>query len=215
MFSGKFYFEYPADITKFIQCDIWGHAWVRDCRTGQEWVQSEETCITSPGVCRHHSSSQPYLLPHHCDPHKYIQCATDGRTYEMHCQPNYLFLPTPQTCAPIGFPGTESLVYTCNGAHQSYFTQQSQIYIGTTVTSGPGIGYTYATELWKAPCTPENVAARQLYFPYALNRHQYIQCDLNGRQYLKDCSSYGLDFYDPYTHTCVDGPVTPEPVIGG
>ena len=220
-FSGKFYFPYPGDIHKYIQCDIWGHPWVRDCRQGMEWKQSEVTCVVSTNdtLCRYHTSSDPPLHPHPCDPHKYISCDNNGQSFEMHCQTNYLFLPGALNCAPIGFPGTESLVYTCNGAHQSYVTAQTQIFTVTTrkytpASGSPGSGYIHSSQLWQPPCTRENIAKRELYFPYALDRHHYIQCDLSGRQYLQDCSSYGRDFYDPYTHTCVDGPVTPEAVLG-
>ena len=213
--SGKFYFTYPGDIHKYIQCDIWGHPWVRDCRQGMEWKQSEETCVknnTDP-LCPYHPASGPRLHPHSCDPHKYIQCDNFGESFEMNCQPNYLFLPSSLTCAPIGFPGTETLVYTCNGAHHTYVTGTAPpVFTGTarqyTLGTGtPSAGYALSHNQYDPPCTKANIDAGHLYFPSSLDQHHYIQCDLTGHQYLQRCSSAGQDWFNPLSSTCVDGPV--------
>ena len=183
-----------------------------------EWKQSEETCVVSTNdtLCRYHTSSDPTLHPHSCDPHKYISCDNNGQSFEMQCQLDYLFLPVPMTCAPIGFPGTENLVYTCNGAHHKYVTGSPPVFTGTTrrytipVSGSPSLsGYTLSSKPYDTPCTKANIDAGHLYFPYALDRHHYIQCDLTGHQYLQLCSSAGQDWFNPITSTCVDGPVIP------
>ena len=180
------------------------------CRPGFEWVQKDVTCVViPPSPCHNHDDTQPFLYPHPCDPHRFIHCDTNGQGFIQNCQRDYLFLPASQTCAPIGFPGTETLVNTCNGA-----TQPPAIY--TTMSGATAkAGYLHSVQLWQAPCTKQNVAQNLLYFPYLLNNHQYIQCDIDGRQYLRDCSDVGRDYYDPDSHTCVTGPVHVDSIIGG
>ena len=183
-----------------------------------EWEQSEVTCIVPAAFdpCRHHDPSQPYLYPHQCDPHKFIHCDMNGQSFVQMCQLDYLFLPASQTCIPIGFPGSETLVYTCNGAHQGY-TQPQAVYTTKASVTGATVpaGYTYTSQQWQEPCTLHNIQNSNLYFPYLHNNHMYIQCDLYGNQYLRDCSSSGRDYYDPDSHTCVDGPVHVDSILGG
>ena len=37
LLAGDFYFPYPSDDTRFIQCDAFGRAWVRPCPAGLKW----------------------------------------------------------------------------------------------------------------------------------------------------------------------------------
>ena len=196
---------------------------MRECRPGMEWEQKEVTCIVPSTLfpCRsniHNPLQQQYLYAHQCDPHKYIHCDANGQSFVQDCQLDYLFYPASETCIPIGFPGSESLVYTCNGAYQTYVPQLPPTTTPAQVqgtVSGGGTGYIYSSGSYHEPCTRANIAANKLYFPYKFDRHHYIQCDLFGNMFLRDCSDSGRDYYDPYTFTCVDGPVTPEPVLGG
>ncbi|XP_053381097.1 uncharacterized protein LOC128549055 [Mercenaria mercenaria] len=70
--------------------------------------------------------------------------------------------------------------------------------------------YGYSNQNYQAPCTKANVLAGLLLFRYKYNDHNYIQCDLLGKQYLHDCYP---DYYDPYKHTCVGSPVSPA-IVG-
>ena len=210
------YFEFPGDHTKYIHCDVWGHPWENKCQEGMSWEQDLLTCVpeSTYNPCLHHVPGTPYLYPHDCDTHKYIHCDTNHESFIQSCQLDYLFLPDSQTCVPPGFPGSENLYNTCNG----YSLQPAHIVITTPLTA-PGstssnlIGYPFSSSLWVTPCNHANVAANNLYFAYRYDNKKYIQCDLNGRQYLKDCSAAD-PYYDPYSHTCVDGPVFVDGLIG-
>ncbi|XP_053381096.1 uncharacterized protein LOC123552975 [Mercenaria mercenaria] len=209
--AGKLFFPYPNDAHKFIHCDVWGKPWERPCPAGMEWDQGLLTCITpSPyNPCRHHQPGQPYLYPHYCDPHMYIHCDTNHQSFEQNCQLDYVFYATSQVCVPPGsYPGTSNLVNTCYGNSTPYpYTIPTSGYYGTT--SNPLHTHVFSNQNYQAPCTKANILAGLLYFRYKYNNHNYIQCDLWGKQYLRDCYP---DYYDPYTYTCVDGPVFPENV---
>ncbi|XP_052788956.1 uncharacterized protein LOC128223687 [Mya arenaria] len=213
--AGNLFFPYPGDVTKFIHCDIWGHPWERNCPAGDEWDQGLLTCFVAStySPCRHHVPGTPYLYPHQCDPHQYIHCDTNHQSFVQSCQLDYVFLKTTQTCVPKGQYGTDTYYNTCGGSTtpQYYATTAGQI----GPTAGYNGGYTYSTQLWQSPCTHANIANNELYFPVTQDLHKYIQCDLNGRQYLRTCSGSGRDFYDPISHTCVDGPVFVDNIIEG
>ncbi|WAR31509.1 MATN1-like protein [Mya arenaria] len=182
---------------------------------GDEWDQGLLTCFVAStySPCRHHVPGTPYLYPHQCDPHQYIHCDTNHQSFVQSCQLDYVFLKTTQTCVPKGQYGTDTYYNTCGGSTtpQYYATTAGQI----GPTAGYNGGYTYSTQLWQSPCTHANIANNELYFPVTQDLHKYIQCDLNGRQYLRTCSGSGRDFYDPISHTCVDGPVFVDNIIEG
>jgi hypothetical protein len=211
--SGKLFFPYPTDVHKYIHCDVWGKPWERQCPSGMEWDQMPLTCIrTSHNPCRHHQPNQPYFYPHKCDPHMYIHCDTNHQSFDQSCQLDYVFYATSQVCVPPGsYPGTSNLVNTCNGNATPIPPPTASP--GSHVTTSDPLGtHAFSNQYYSAPCTKANIDAGLLYFRYKFNNHNYIQCDLWGRQYLRDCFP---DYYDPYTYTCVDGPVFPENVIGG
>ena len=43
-----YYHPYPGDNTKFIQCDQYGDAFVKECLGGRIWNQNLLTCIPGP-----------------------------------------------------------------------------------------------------------------------------------------------------------------------
>lgn len=67
--------------------------------------------------------------------------------------------------------------------------------------------YVFSDIPYSEPCTPENIVAGRLYFKYKNDPHRFIQCDAGGNMYLRICSTFGRDWFDIYSNTCVDGPV--------
>ncbi|KAL8625937.1 hypothetical protein ACOMHN_012529 [Nucella lapillus] len=54
----QYYHAYAADAKKFIQCDAWGNAFLRDCAAKTVWSQQAYTCIHAPRKIR--SASRSY-----------------------------------------------------------------------------------------------------------------------------------------------------------
>lgn len=216
---GNFFFEYPGDAHKFIHCDVWGHPWVTDCPSGEVWAQDLLTCYVPANYnpCLHHKAGDPYLYPHECDPHKFIHCDDNHQSFVQSCQLDYKFYEAGRTCVPPGQYGTDSLIYTCNGATPPPYSAQSYTPTSYRMTGAhslnPSIqGYDYDPNNNNVePCTMDNVRVNLLYFPYKYDNQHYIQCDLNGHQYLQSCEPY---FFDPYSLTCVDGPVFVDNLLG-
>lgn len=42
----RLFFPYPSDATKYIQCDLWGQAFVNSCPPHLEWQAALETCYS-------------------------------------------------------------------------------------------------------------------------------------------------------------------------
>ena len=220
------FFEYPGDAHKFIHCDVWGHAWTTMCPVGELWGQDLETCYVPAAYspCLNHQDGDPYIYPHSCDPTKFIHCDTNHQSFVQDCQDGFKFLPSSSTCVPSGDYGTDALVNTCNGATAPP-RAATTLPPRTTIrhTTQPPVTYTYATDgsivtyefdgdnTYVAPCNAANIAADELYFAYKHDNQHYIQCDLTGHQYLQSCDP---NYYDPYTHTCVDGPVFVDNIVG-
>lgn len=60
------------------------------------------------------------------------------------------------------------------------------------------------------PCTAENIKEGRYHFRVLGDPHSFIQCDNNGFSHLMPCSGAKAgpkDYFDPWTNTCVDGPV--------
>lgn len=208
--TGHLFFAYPYDVHKYIHCDIWGKPWVQSCQPGMEWDEGLLTCFTpSPyDPCRHHIPGQPYLYPHYCDPHQYIHCDTNHQSFIQSCQLDYVFFTTSQVCVPPGsYPGTSNLINTCRGATTPY----PITHVPNSQTLDPQANYTYNNQLYQPPCTYANIQAGLLYFAYKYNNHNYIQCDLYGHQYLRDCYP---NYFDPITDTCVDGSIFVDNIVG-
>ena len=67
--------------------------------------------------------------------------------------------------------------------------------------------YDYSGIPYTEPCTAENIAEGRMYFRYLRDPHRFIQCDETGTMHLRICSTFGRDWFDIYSNTCVDGPV--------
>ncbi|XP_060593229.1 uncharacterized PE-PGRS family protein PE_PGRS54-like isoform X2 [Ruditapes philippinarum] len=67
--------------------------------------------------------------------------------------------------------------------------------------------YDYSDIPFSEPCTQINLDEGRTHFRYRGHPHMFLQCDTSGRMHRMPCSSTGQDYFDPYTNTCVDGPV--------
>ncbi|XP_061188685.1 uncharacterized protein LOC133196852 [Saccostrea echinata] len=78
LMNHQFFFAYSRDNTKFIHCDVWGHAWVMLCASNLVWNQQSQTCIenthTSSNPCTQDQLDKGITMFPHQDPHKYIHC---------------------------------------------------------------------------------------------------------------------------------------------
>ncbi|KAK3599239.1 hypothetical protein CHS0354_012849 [Potamilus streckersoni] len=135
----KLFYPYPGDVHKFIQCDVWGKAWERDCPSGEEWDQTDLTCIVSSGyeICRHHKPTDPYKYPHPCNTHLYIQCNAFGESWERPCPLNFVFYHLTQSCVkPGSYPGTDYR-NTCGTGYTTYQPAQTQAPVINVATISP------------------------------------------------------------------------------
>ena len=172
----------------------------------QVWRQASVTCeyenthydpCHTPGIRFH-----PYPPDHHY----YIDCGVDQVPTLMKCQLDLVWNPQANTC---DYP------HQTAQPHVTFITQHVTQPPRVTYPSGHATPDPYTgllTQNHAPPCTVENIQTSQLYWPYAPNRHQYIQCDLWGDAWLKSCQS-GF-WYDSISHTCVDGPVEGDNVVG-
>ncbi|XP_061188684.1 uncharacterized protein LOC133196851 [Saccostrea echinata] len=110
LINHQFFFSYPKDNTKYIHCDVWGHAWVSNCSSNMVWSQSKQTCIpdvhTSTNPCTQDKVKQGYTMFPHQDPHKYIHCDNALNPWVQSCTPKTVFNFDSQNCvwetAPVG-----------------------------------------------------------------------------------------------------------------
>ncbi|XP_067662240.1 uncharacterized protein [Haliotis asinina] len=203
LLNNHFYFEFPGDHTKYIQCDIWGHAWVRSCQMSFVWVQAHLTC-EEPGLsynpCPQMTLNGQRFYSYPLDAHKFIECLDTLNPQLLDCPNREVWDDCAKTCV-----GEAMLTPNCgSGSGGLDYTR--------VATAPPS--YTYlqtgaAVSAYTYPCTEDHVRNNELYFPVPGNKHQYYQCTLTGIRYTKTCP--GSDCYDPNSHTCVDGCL----VIGG
>ncbi|XP_046559886.1 uncharacterized protein LOC124268909 [Haliotis rubra] len=123
--NGKFYFPYPPNPSKYIQCDTFGKSWIRDCPADLVWNSALNTCYYSTGSAQqpaqepakepsgHTTSVSPpaattdanpcnsnnngQIFPH-TDRTKYITCTNNGVVVVQSCAPPLVYDDTIKTC---------------------------------------------------------------------------------------------------------------------
>ena len=137
--------------------------------------------------------------PYPNNPQIFVDCGSDMVPNLKTCQGDLVWNPTLDVCdfpsASTAYPATHltariTLPPTTPGG-------------GIGLTPQPGTGL--LSKGYAAPCTREHVAAQRLFWPYLGHPRQYIQCDLWGDAFVKNCQA-GY-YYDEISHTCVNGPV--------
>ncbi|XP_046559887.1 uncharacterized protein LOC124268910 [Haliotis rubra] len=123
--NGKFYFPYPPNPSKYIQCDASGNSWIRDCPADLVWNSALNTCYYRMGSAQQpaqepvkepsgHTTSVPppaattdanpcnsnnngQIFPH-TDRTKYITCTNNGVAVVQSCAPPVVYYDTIKTC---------------------------------------------------------------------------------------------------------------------
>lgn len=114
--SGLYYFAYSLDKHRYIQCDVWGSAWLKTCYTGDIWNDNAHTCVpddlhefdsttVAPFVVTNPCTPQALaagtlFFPHPCDHTKYIHCDIAGNYYIQACNLGMFFDPATFVCTP-------------------------------------------------------------------------------------------------------------------
>ncbi|XP_014783160.1 uncharacterized protein LOC106878459 [Octopus bimaculoides] len=105
------YFPYPANKLFFVECDVWGRAWVVPCPPQTEWVSSVSRCVsnikTTPSSllnpCRLGEIAKGrvyYPYPHNS--HRYIHCDDNANPWVQFCPPKKVFDMTSKICVSSG-----------------------------------------------------------------------------------------------------------------
>lgn len=109
--ANNLFFTYPRDSKKFIHCDVWGHAWILNCPSGQIWNQAAHTCTPDPlnqggsttsggNPCTKEALQNGQFFFPLPDRTKFIHCDISGNAYVQSCIPNNVFDPVSSVCVP-------------------------------------------------------------------------------------------------------------------
>ncbi|GAB1610453.1 uncharacterized protein LOC115221805 [Argonauta hians] len=94
------YFPHPTSNTSYIQCDVWGRAWVIPCPDQSVWIDSlsrcESTVFTTVGPilnpCTRQEVSKGHVFyPYPHDNHRYIHCDDNANAWVQYCHPGKVF----------------------------------------------------------------------------------------------------------------------------
>ncbi|XP_070175563.1 uncharacterized protein [Littorina saxatilis] len=94
----KFYFPYPGEVTKFIQCDGVLNAYVLLCRPGTEFSQVNTTCVNTPPTANSVCQTVGQLVPDNCNHHDFFQCNGVLSPVRLACPNGLFFNPTALYC---------------------------------------------------------------------------------------------------------------------
>lgn len=102
LMNNQFFFTYTKDKTKFIHCDVWGHAWILNCPSNLVWSQQTQTCIedthSSSNPCTQDKLDQGITMFPLQDPHKYIHCDNGLNPWVQSCVGGTVFDYASQNC---------------------------------------------------------------------------------------------------------------------
>ncbi|KAL8620168.1 hypothetical protein ACOMHN_062051 [Nucella lapillus] len=66
--NGVYFFAYANDKHKYIQCDIWGGAWLKDCISGNVWNDHAHTCVPDTLHEFDKTTVAPFQVSNPCTP---------------------------------------------------------------------------------------------------------------------------------------------------
>ncbi|XP_041372526.1 uncharacterized protein LOC121385804 [Gigantopelta aegis] len=103
---GNLYFPHPAYHTQFIQCDLFGKAWVMKCPPGQSWHQDLLTCSSKSQDVGRQTSVNPASLcqasgemyTHPSDSTKFVHCTGRHRGVVQMCPASLVFSQAKRAC---------------------------------------------------------------------------------------------------------------------
>lgn len=195
----NFFFACPVNETMYLQCNTWGHAYVKQCPEHEVWREQGLTCEyhnTDYNPCGSVRGERYYPYPP--DNTQFIDCGDHDVPNLKHCQYGLVWNQFAHVC---DYPKTTPFAYVSHLTVQ--VTAQPWTAAAGSLTPDPITGLLTRGNAY--PCTVQNIQSDQLYHPYPGHDTQYIQCDPWGDAFVKTCQS-GFT-YDPQSHTCVDGPV--------
>ncbi|KAK6194719.1 hypothetical protein SNE40_000299 [Patella caerulea] len=105
LIAGKYYFAHPDSISLYIQCDPWGHAFVRTClNLGSNfvWQESKLTCEprdTRINPCPHMSIDGERFYAFPPDRTKFIECNDQLDPLVINCPPGLIWDDCVKTCS--------------------------------------------------------------------------------------------------------------------
>lgn len=115
----------------------------------------------------------------------------------MTCNLNFVWYTIEQTCGPEVFVHPTNIFVVAT-------TQRPVVALATIGLND------LVYQGYHAPCSEAAILANDLYHPHPSDPTKYLQCDLWGDTFVRSCQpSY---YYNPLSHTCVDGPVIYNPV---
>lgn len=105
------FFPYPSSTLFFIECDVWGRAWIIPCPSKTAWLPSASRCVsnikTTPSSllnpCNLKDIAQGvvyYPYPHNS--HRYIHCDDNANPWVQFCPPKKVFDMRSKTCIQSG-----------------------------------------------------------------------------------------------------------------
>merc|ERR1712137_65158 len=120
----------------------------------------------------------PLHFPHPTDSSKFLQCAPGGRMFIIKCPMNEIYHQDTTSC----------------GSVQPVVTAPPQTLPPVTVapvTQAPSTN----------PCTAQNLASGNIFFPYPSDNKKFIECNAQGQPLILSCPTRLV--YDPSKTGCV------------
>ncbi|KAK7105719.1 hypothetical protein V1264_017063 [Littorina saxatilis] len=112
--NGLYFFAYANDKHSYIQCDVWGSAWLKTCLTNHVWNDNAHTCVADTLHEFDSTTVAPFpvsnpctpqalnagtlFFPHPCEHSKYIHCDISGNYYIQNCPATLFFDPATFVC---------------------------------------------------------------------------------------------------------------------
>ncbi|XP_013387465.1 neurogenic locus notch homolog protein 2-like [Lingula anatina] len=200
--AGHLFFKHPSDRSKYVQCDLWGNMYIGSCPGNLLWSEVIDACVHpthhanllggrgkrlavlfNPCAIKANIDAGRLYHPYPGDKAKYIQCDKVGNMFIKDCAPGSWWNQQNETCGDHAKPGPKP-----------FNIKTTTLPPTTTTTTTP--------KPPKNPCTQTNIANGALYHPYPGDKTKYIQCDLWGSMYVKQCGAG--TWWNQKNETCVD-----------
>ncbi|XP_063423086.1 mucin-2-like [Mytilus trossulus] len=167
------YFPHPADVRKFIQCDLLGRMYIIQCPRGEKYDFTTSSCA---GNASTPTGTTPQLATTTI---QVTNSQTPGQTTSQ--TPKQTTSPTPAltnppTPAPTNRPTTAQVT-----------TQPTTARVTTSPTPAQRTTSAASATLSKNPCTNANFAHGLNYFEHPTDRNKFIECDLTGNAIVMSC----------------------------
>jgi len=179
--QGRVYYAVPGDVSKFVQCDALGRAYVVQCPAGLAFNLASNSC-----------QQQQAIIP-------VTQAPVNTPCTAQAIQAGTIYFP---------YPGDNGKFYECTGINQVSVLQcpnnlvwdsgrMACIYRAGTTIVNPTV-YPNTVQ-FNNPCTPQQLGGAHYYFAHP-DPTKFIQCDNAGEAFVVSCPS-GL-VWNQYYEVC-------------